>query len=442
MIRRDLWRARFDALGEHCRPMVFKTKATRALIVGLVCVFSNTIVGAVGAESQPDQEQAMAKAMALRESEKYSEALKVYDEILAKYPDLALAHQERGATLASLGRYDDAIRAENRALKRDPKLFRAHIYKGMIYANRERYAHAHEEFTKAKEVKPDSYIVHMRLAVVSSRLKRTEEAIAEYKKASELNPQKAAPHRKLSTVLLTAGDVDEGIKEAEEAAKIEPGAVTFNHLGKVYSLINRLDESEKLLKQAIAADSSYLPAYGNLALVLTLKGQYEEAKKVYEKQLELNPNDQEAKRELRKLSNDSIERLRIKESSTGWVKTAEGFKPQVSIVVENMSGKDLSGRPIELRVRFERCSTGTGTTVKKKLESNFSAGAKVQTTVTSDRPFALEQDSSKWPYFRCFINCIVGDTSDFEWQYVLGTLVDKKIVASEASPEAASTSNQ
>lgn len=382
----------------------------------------------------------LEQARNFRVAHKYEEALGVYDSILSQHPDNAIAHQEKGAVLASLNRYRDAISEENEALKLDPKLHLAHIYKGMIYCNKERNLDAYEEFKDALKIKPESFVVHMRLGLVCSRLKRKEEALEWYQKAANLIKDRSAPHLALSSVFIRTGDIDKAVEEANLAIKLEPTAVNYSNLGEIYSLINHLDEARENLKKALELDPEMVPAWVTLGRVFTLTGDYKEALEAYSRARKLSRRNKEAYTALGMLKDKSIHRVVVVDSSTDWVdsdqnKPGDGnHAPQIKIQLKNVSGIDLSGKTLYFRAVFENLKTGSKARARARVREDFPQGKTIEVELLSRKTLHFSGDPSGWPFVQCTINCRVGDVSSFQSQYILDRLMEKRIKKNAADP--------
>ncbi|MBX9693999.1 MAG: tetratricopeptide repeat protein [Cyanobacteria bacterium] len=390
----------------------------------LLTIFLVSVMSPPVCLAADDWEPAFDKGMTLREQKKYDEALKVYDEILAKDQDNARAHQERGAVLASLNRYEDALLEENRALKLNPDSHLAHIYKGMLFYNKEKLADAHKEFTAAAKIKPDAVVAHMRLGAVLRQMNRLEDATLEYKKAIELKPDSVPSHVGLSDVYLRQGDLEKAVEEAEAAVKIEKTASSCNKLGSTYSMINRLDEAKELLTKAIELDPTLAPAYENLGRVLMLQGYYSEAKSLYEKAKSLKVLSSVMFGALSSLNDSSIKRIKVVSSTSDWSQEDGLFRPQVTIKVKNVCGKDLTGKGMQFRARFQNCRTKMQLTAQVSEKTEFKPDQTIEVKLEAKKGFSAEDVSNK-SFVHCTVNGWVGSNSHFESQLLLETLMAK-----------------
>ncbi len=405
-----------------CRSTVAAIRA-KLLICWSLSIFMSAVIGLPTCLAADDMETVFENAMTLREANKFEAALKIYDKVLAKDPENARAHQERGAVLASLNRYEAAIAEENQALKLNPESHLAHIYKGMIYFNKNQFTEAHKEFSEAARIKPDNSVAHVRLGSVCERLNRLDEAIVEFKKAIELKPDNVVSYVGLCDVYLRQGDIDKAVEEAEQAVKIEKTAKSCNKLGAVYSMINRLDEAKQLLDKAIELNPSMVAAYENLGRVLTLQGNYAEAKSTYEKakKVALTPKMFSA---LTSLNDSSICRIKVVESVADWSHENGVYVPQVTIKVKNVSGKDLSDKPIRFRARFENCRTRSELTARTSQKTAFKPDETIEVKLIAAKGFSPTEVADKIRC-HCLVNAWVASRSDFESQLLLETLLTK-----------------
>ena len=381
---------------------------------------------------EPDHSDATVKsqfkkARSLRKEKKYEAALEIYNQIILDNDFNAKAFQEKGAVLASLDRYREAISAENRAIRLDPKLHLAYIYKGMIYCNKSRNLDAYTEFSKALELKPKSFVVHMRLGLVCNQLKRLDEALKFYSKASQLKPHRSTPHMALSAVYVKKGKIDKAIEEAKLAIKLEKSAINYNNLGSIYSLINRLDEAKALLNKAIETDPDMVNSYITLGRILTLQGKFKEARKVYETVRSISKSNKAAFIALEQLNNKSILRVIIAKSTTAWLKTDSGYRPQITLILKNVSGRDLSNKTIEFMVSFENLEKGRTIRARKKVRQKFLDGETISVTVGSRAKMKFPEEIENWPEVQCTVNCRVGNVSSYDTQYILDRLMDRCI---------------
>jgi len=166
--------------------------------------------------------------------------------------DPGVAAYNEGAQLANAGKVDEAIAKMEEAIAAKPDLIAGHEALAGLYLRKKEYPKAIAAANKALEYDTDN--VEMAEILYHSYTATGDAAkAAEYKKKMPANP-----------------------------------SVLFNDAAK---LINsqKDNEAEPLLKQAIAADEKFAPAYYELGMIYVRAGKNAEAKTNLQKYIELAP---------------------------------------------------------------------------------------------------------------------------------------------------------
>jgi tetratricopeptide (TPR) repeat protein len=171
----------------------------------------------------------------------------------AQKTDPAVMAYNEGAQLANAGKVDEAIAKMEEAVAAKPELLAAHQALASLYMRKKEYPKAIASANKVLEYDTDNADM---AGVLYDAYTATGDAAkaAEYKKKMPANP-----------------------------------SVLFNDAAK---LINQQKdaEAEPLLKQAIAADDKFAPAYYELGMIYVRAGKNAEAKTNLSKYIELAPN--------------------------------------------------------------------------------------------------------------------------------------------------------
>jgi tetratricopeptide (TPR) repeat protein len=170
----------------------------------------------------------------------------------AKVDPAVVAYNE-GAQLANAGKDDEAIAKMEEAVAAKPELLAAHQALAALYMRKKAYPKAIASANKVLEYDADNADMVALLFDAYTATGDTAKA-AEYKKKMPANP-----------------------------------SVLFNDAAK---LINQQKDAqaEPLLKQAIAADDKFAPAYYELGMIYARAGKNAEAKTNLSKYIELAPN--------------------------------------------------------------------------------------------------------------------------------------------------------
>lgn len=178
----------------------------------------------------------------------------------------------------------DAQTAKVEPAKADPAI--TAYNEGAALANSGKDAEAVKKFTEAVTAKPDLIAGWEALAKIQLRLKDYAGAIASAGKALAIDADETEMNAVLFEAYNATGDK---AKAAEQKKKLPQNpAGLFNDAAKLINSQKDAD-AEPLLKQAIAADEKFAPAYYELGMLYVRAGKNAEAKKNLEKYIALDP---------------------------------------------------------------------------------------------------------------------------------------------------------
>jgi tetratricopeptide (TPR) repeat protein len=107
-----------------------------------------------------------------------------------------------------------------------------------------------------------------------------EKALTFWRKALEINPKIPAIHNSIAQTLIVLGRYREVIKEAEEELKITPrSGLSYFLLGQGYLKLKEYDKAKKYYETAIELQPDYMNAYYGLFTVCSRLKLQDEAKK-------------------------------------------------------------------------------------------------------------------------------------------------------------------
>ncbi len=211
----------------------------------------------------------VALGRALMELDSLGAAERVLGEAVGAYPDDVWAAYWVGVTRNRQGRPEAALEPLRRAVEMQPLLVEARI-----------------AFAEALDAtgQTDAAIAQLEAAIGTDSLHHP------------------AAWNNLGFIHLQAGRTDEAVSALAGAVRLDPlFAEARVNLGSVYLLKERIDEAIEQLEVATEARPDYAPAYGNLGVAYTQLGRTADARRMFERLLVLNPNDQRARAYLAQL---------------------------------------------------------------------------------------------------------------------------------------------
>ena len=144
---------------------------------------------------------------------------------------------------------------------------------------------------------PDHYVVNLNYANALFDNGRIEEAIKYYRKAISLDPGSFKAHRNLANALMKQSDYEQAILHYKKALDLLPGkdasaSRTHFALGNAYESLHDLRNASVEFFKAIEMDSNFVEAYNRLGIILADMGRVEEAVALFQKALQLRPDDE------------------------------------------------------------------------------------------------------------------------------------------------------
>ncbi len=215
------------------------------------------------------------------------EAVRLYREYLARYPDRADVRVFLGAALLNLDRPKEALEEAQHALTLDKSYSRAYTLEGRIYAGQHDWELARQAFAEALQVNPrdretwyfsgrayfdgnrfDKAIeafqqalavgpgdsrVYENLGLASEALGRFAEAEQAYQHAIQLSAREYRPYLAYGVFLNKQGRPAQSIEMLQKALSLEPESVDVRfELGKALYESRQLAAAAQVLEPALA----------------------------------------------------------------------------------------------------------------------------------------------------------------------------------------------
>jgi len=151
---------------------------------------------------------------------------------------------------------------------------------------------------------PKNSSAHRNLGCFFMENNMPEEAIDEYKIALRLDPYDAANYNGLGVCYYYKKDANRAIKIFKKALVLSPDALTevYNNLGSMLVYKGLYEEAVFYYKQAIISDPVYVLSYKNLGSAYVRMKKWDEAKKILQKAMSINPEYEGIKTQLKQLA--------------------------------------------------------------------------------------------------------------------------------------------
>jgi len=261
-----------------------------------------------GAEAKDPREEAaklFEEGQSAHQKGELEKAVGLYREALELDPSLWQAEFQRGAAYFSLNRLAEAKASMLGALKqlsefadapeaRGPSS-RAQTLLGEIALAESNPVEAEKSFRRALELNPQAPRARAGLAEIMLGGGKYAEAIAEAKAAIEAGDERASIYAMLGEALTLSGKYDEALTSLNEALKREPkSAIALRRRAEVYIARNDLKAAIEDLRASAEIEPD-IPNRLRLAGALATAKRYDEAVPLYQRILQDEPSNSEAR---------------------------------------------------------------------------------------------------------------------------------------------------
>ena len=189
----------------------------------------------------------------------WQDSLSLWNDVISKHPNVALAYHNRGSLLWEMGKYEQAILEYNRVLKLDPSSAKGYNNRGNVKLDMKRYRAAILDYNNAIQLVASYSKAYSNRGIARYNLEEYENAFSDFNKAIELNPENAQGYYNRGNAYYKSGKFAEAIIDFSRAIKTD---VRFSKA--YYSMGNALFYSgrsnEACENWSIALGLGYEPA--------------------------------------------------------------------------------------------------------------------------------------------------------------------------------------
>lgn len=249
--------------------------------IGAVLAVIGCMPGTVAAQNSRDR--LLADANAAYRSLHATEAVRLYRQYLALYPDRADVRVFLGGALLNLNQFQTALEEAQRAIALDPHYAKGYILAGRVSAARTQWDRAQEFFETAERLDRrdvDAWYFSGRAFYDANRF---EQAVGAFEQALRAGAEQSRVYENLGLAEDGLGQFAAAEKSFRKAVELARGAWTpYLAYGAFLFRQTRPAESLRVLRQALALAPTAVAVRFELARVLYHENSLEEAAQVLE----------------------------------------------------------------------------------------------------------------------------------------------------------------
>lgn len=215
-------------------------------------------------------------------------------------------HLEMAQAYLRRGRREDALREFKAAEALAPDYADLKHEIGLVYAIAGKFEKAIEYFMRSLELNPNYLEPRINIAITLSDMGKDEEAMKHFKKAKSIEKNSrflfgaagsriANAHAWIADLYCDVDAYDQAIEEYKKAVDIAPHFFDIKlKLARAYLARENLEKAKEILEEVYEKDEKFKESSRLLGSVYLKMGDRDEAKKIWKRILQENPDDTEA----------------------------------------------------------------------------------------------------------------------------------------------------
>lgn len=175
-------------------------------------------------------ERRFADAKAFEEASRFSDAEKVYRELIGSFER---AHMNPGTPYAALGyslvcqgKWEEAERVLKRSIKLEPKLLESHVNLGAVYRNLRRWQESHDASKRALELDPKDTRARLNLGVALGEMSQYGAAVQAFLLVLALDPDHLEARKGIASNYVSLGETAVSIPMFRKVIEMEPSVLS------------------------------------------------------------------------------------------------------------------------------------------------------------------------------------------------------------------------
>ncbi len=228
------------------------------------------------------------------------QAVGLFEQAIDKDPNFALAYTGLAdSSVRMFGETKEGIWAQKATLaaqqaeRLSNNLPEVHLSLGSVYSNTGKNTEAVAELKKALELAPNSDEAYRNLGDAYLRSGQSDEGIAAYQKAVAANAYNWLNHLALGKAYMELGDTAKALPEYQKITELaSDNPLGYEGIGSVELRQGKWSEAIPQYQKALSLAPNS-PTYSNLGTAYFFLKNYDQATKMYEKAVEMTPNNEE-----------------------------------------------------------------------------------------------------------------------------------------------------
>jgi tetratricopeptide (TPR) repeat protein len=212
----------------------------------------------------------------------YEEVLKLERRSVAASLALARLHLVAGAT-------DKALSYAQQALVVHPRHPDVHNLLARIYLRRSEIDKAKVEIATLEKMIPNSAAVYDLAGLLNEAAKRNDAARASYTRALQVSSNNIEALEGLTRLDVAAGRSKDAVARLDSAVQTQPDVNLMLFAARMHAAVGNRDKAETLLREAIKTEPAWISPYAQLGAFYQSQNRLEEARRQFERVLELDP---------------------------------------------------------------------------------------------------------------------------------------------------------
>lgn len=205
-------------------------------------------------------------------------------KLVTQYPRIFILHHVLALALDGQQKYSEAVKSYQQAIQLQPNTPDLYFNLGIAQTNCNQLELAVIAYQKAIKLNPHFFEAFGNLGTLFQRLGQLETAVSHYQEGLRINPQDARGHFNLGTALRDQGNLAAAVESYTRAISIFPNYTdAYNNLGETLRDQGDMDAAVKQYQKALSLNPDHPNANYNMGEFLYLAKQYTEASEYFQR---------------------------------------------------------------------------------------------------------------------------------------------------------------